>query len=98
MTVRIEENATDSVTIVLSRRNLLTLLAKLDGHPPGSACSIAAPMGYGEWEVIAEEDGPHYDHPNRMSVVGDSRPGPMHPATERALGDREILMRRVPWG
>ena len=28
----------ETKTVELSRRNLLSLLAKLDGHPPNSAC------------------------------------------------------------
>lgn len=56
-------------TITLSRRNLLTLLAKLDGYPPESKCSIAR-----EGIVVkAEEDHIHYA----------KRPaGQMHPLTE----------------
>ncbi len=72
-------------TITLSRRNLLTLLAKLDGNPPASACTIGAPRVYGEFWIVGEDDETHYAHPNRAQVVGDSRPGRMHPATEAAL-------------
>ena len=42
--------------LVLSRRNLLALLAKLDGHPPDSNCAI---LGQGIL-VRAEEDDVHY--------------------------------------
>lgn len=58
-------------TIVLSRRNLLSLLAKLDGHPKGSACTLFR-QG---WGIRAEEDEKHYK--SRPYA-----PGPMHPETE----------------
>lgn len=59
-------------TIVLSRRNLQVLLAKLDGHPADSACTIYKDGFY----VKAEEDADHY---------GDRLPGEMHPETEARL-------------
>lgn len=72
------EYTDDSVTVTLSRRNLLTLLAKLDGHPPDSAAMI---FKYSDdlletIYVAAEEDAVHYT---------DREPGEMHPATERAV-------------
>jgi len=65
------------IRVVLSRRNLLALLAKLDGHPPESACTITFPGTSEEpgLVVVAEPDAVHYQ----------SRPtpsGPMHPDTE----------------
>ena len=72
------------VGVVLSRRNLLTLLAKLDGAPSGSACTILAPVQYGTFFVKGEEDGPHYFHPER-EARGEA--GAMHPATEHVLRD-----------
>lgn len=60
-------------TIVLSRRNLLTLLAKLDGFPPDSACSITGGFEAPNIWIRAEEDEEHYAR----------RPaGEMHPVTE----------------
>lgn len=59
-------------TIELSRYNLEVLLAKLDGNPPGSACTI----GKDDWWVKAVEDDEHYS---------DRAPGEMHPATIQAL-------------
>jgi hypothetical protein len=57
----------------------LSLLAKLDGHPPGSACTIGMPNhdkdGF-HWFIKAVEDAEHY---------ADRRPGPMHAETETAL-------------
>jgi hypothetical protein len=83
MRVKVTEDGCTTVT--LSRRNLLTLVAKLDGNPPGSACTIGAPRAYGEFWIVAEEDDVHYAHPDRAEVVGDARPGVMHPDTEAAL-------------
>ena len=62
--------------IVLSRRNLLALLAKLDGHPEGSACTIAGGADAPGFLVRAEEDDVHY---------ADRAPGRMHPETEARL-------------
>ena len=55
-------------TIELTRRNLLALIAKLDGHPPGSSRIIASRDSEGRsWWVKAVEDDEHYS---------DARPGP----------------------
>jgi hypothetical protein len=58
--------------VVLSRRNLEALLAKLDGAPYDSACTIYRD---GVW-VRAEENEKHY---------GEREPGEMHPETEARL-------------
>lgn len=63
----------DDQTIELSRSNLLSLLAKLDGHPAGSACTIG---GHEGWYVRAVEDSEHYS---------DRPRGEMHPETEARL-------------
>lgn len=63
------------VVVTLSRRNLNVLLAKLDGHPPQSACTITNHGGH--LIVKAEEDGVHYK--DRVP------PGRMHPHTEAEL-------------
>ena len=60
------------IHIYLSRRNLLALLAKLDGYPEGSSCSIIKDG----LQVTAEEDEKHY----RERV-----PGEMHRETERRM-------------
>lgn len=60
--------------IELTRRNLLSLLAKLDGNPPYSACTILAPGG--TFFVKAVEDAEHYT---------DRAPGHMHEDTEAVL-------------
>lgn len=67
------EFANDKVTLVLSRRNLLTLLAKLDGYPPNSACTIMGGSDAPGVLVRAEEDDVHYQ---------DRPAGRMHPETE----------------
>lgn len=65
------------VGVYLSRRNLVTLLAKLDGHPKNSACTIVRTLDNGtELVVTAEENAVHY---------GDRKPGSMHPDTEEAI-------------
>jgi len=93
--VRWDEDERGRPRIVLSRRNLLALLAKLDGHPPDSACAIAGGHGYGEkyYEVKVEPDEVHYrDRP---------APGQMIAETERALswrspGPRKDIIADVP--
>lgn len=62
--------------LVLSRRNLLTLLMKLDGYPPWSLCTITGGEDALGFIVTAEEDEVHYA----------TRPaGLMIPETEAAL-------------
>jgi len=73
--------------VYLSRRNLLTLLAKLDGHPPGSSRTIEGPILYPATTVTADEDEAHYAHESRGKAVGT--PGPMHPRTERRIAELE---------
>lgn len=60
------------VHIYLSRRNLLALLAKLDGYPEGGKLTIVKDG----LMVTAEEDDVHY----RERV-----PGVMHPETEKRM-------------
>lgn len=64
--------------IELTRRNLRTLLAKLDGNPPDSACEIVKLSEdlTGYWSIKAVEDHDHY---------ADRPPGAMHPDTEAVL-------------
>lgn len=68
------------IRIALSRRNLLTLLAKLDGHPPFSACTISFPGAKEEPALVvtAEPGDLHY---GRRAAP----PGPMHPETEVSI-------------
>lgn len=76
MNVKID-GATARVT--LSRRNLLTLLAKLDGHPGESKRTIYRTNDEGETLVVtAEEDDAHYG-------ARGYGPGAMHPETEKEI-------------
>lgn len=72
------------VSIALSRRNLETLLAKLDGVPPNSACQIYCQQGVNgrvvALSIKAEEDVVHYN---------GRTPGVMHPATEEVLASKD---------
>ena len=62
------------VGIELTRRNLNALLAKLDGNPPNSACTLLAPGS--TFYVKAVEDSEHYT---------ERQAGRMHRETEAAL-------------
>jgi hypothetical protein len=77
--------AVRGIEVRLSRRNLLALLAKLDGQPSNSACTIGSPDIYTPTTVIAEEDDVHYNDPARVAALGSNRPGRMHPDTETAI-------------
>lgn len=78
--------------IALSRRNIMALLAKLDGNPPHSRCTIWKSFPPSEddpdpsrkeiW-VSAEEDDVHYKKTEYPT------PGKLHISTENAIG---------PWG
>ncbi len=68
------------MTLTLSQRNLLTLLAKL--QIPGSRCTIIKPGGT---VVIAESDEIHYK--DRCP------PGPMSPDTEAFIRRLEEFLR-----
>lgn len=68
--------------LYVSRRNLLGLLAKLDGHPPDSACEIVFNFpGAAPFHLYAEEDDVHYAHPSREGYG----PGSMHEDTEATI-------------
>ncbi len=69
--------------ITLSRRNLLSLLAKLDGHPPDSACMIGGGADALGFYVKAEEDDVHYA--DRVVPPGWKPYGVMHQETEEAI-------------
>ena len=67
------------VRVALSERNLKTLLAKLGGSPPNSACTLTYDTRDGLVLIVkAEPDAIHYANPERDSPV----PGAMHPHTE----------------
>lgn len=70
------EGGYPNATLILSERNVLTLLTKL--YTPGSACEIAGDPIDAPINVRVETDAKHYaDRP--------TPPGPMHPTTERIL-------------
>lgn len=71
--------------VVLSRRNIMALLAKLNGYPRTSACALRGPVFYPETIVRAEEDEVHYAHESRQGAAA----GPMHPDTESQLIARD---------
>lgn len=82
--MRLEVNtATREVYLVMSHRNLASLLAKLEGAPADSAMRIYAggiDEGGNQWSTMvrAETDSEHYqDRP--------FLPGEMHPETERLM-------------
>lgn len=75
--MRVEQDG----TIVLSRRNLLALLHKLD--MPGSQRTIIGRADGVAVIVRSEDDEVHYAHPSR---VGEA-PGEMHPATESFIAE-----------
>lgn len=68
--------------LVVSRRNLLALLTKLDGNPLASACTIEREGFY----LQAEEDVVHY---------ADRPAGPMHHDTERGAKILDALRKCV---
>jgi hypothetical protein len=66
------------VTVELTRRNLEALMAKLDGYPEGSACTICAGTSQGGPLLVkAVENAAHY---------GDRPPGALHRDTEGRVG------------
>ena len=73
MNVKIKDGG---IYVELSRRNLESLLAKLNGHPPDSACTLIRHCEDDLYlSIQAVEDDAHYL---------DDRPpaGRMHPETE----------------
>lgn len=81
---RVDRNG--NVFVTLSRRNLLTLLHKLD--KPGSARELMlfSPI-YGALSVKAEEDAEHY---------ADRTPGPMTEDTEAFIAARQAQQPATP--
>jgi hypothetical protein len=68
------ENPYGEVEIKLSRRNLLSLLHKLDWDD--SACTIQKSQGQISLTIVGESDDEHY---------GESEAGVMHDETERFI-------------
>lgn len=63
-----------AIGVELTRRNLKALLAKLDGNPPGSACTLVDQSG--TFYVKSVEDSEHY---------GARQPGALHNDTLKAM-------------
>ena len=66
----------EGILVVLSRRNLLALLAKLDGYPQESRATLARQTDAGLIVVQAVDDKSHY---------GEREPGALHSETEDLL-------------
>lgn len=79
--MRIDFIDQNRIGITLSRSNLRSLLAKLDGHPANSACTIVKDTDIGFLTVCAEDDVVHYELAPR---------GQMHPETEAAITHNEV--------
>ena len=70
------------VRVIVSERNLKALLAKLEGYPRASACTITYDTRDGvRLFVTAEPDDIHYANPERDLPF----PGEMHPDTEERI-------------
>lgn len=83
--------------LVVSRRNLLTLLAKLDANvrqPGTSFVEIGDPSG--QIHIHAEEDEIHYNAEARLARGEAPYAGPMHPREERVLRDEKAPILRSP--
>jgi hypothetical protein len=83
--VKYLEDDGDFPVLELTRRNLTALLAKLDGHPPGSARSLIDPDR--RIMVRAVEDAAHY---------ADRPPGPVHEDTAAVTKKMVAGGRRAP--
>jgi hypothetical protein len=89
--VRLQATAEGALVldVVLSERNLLTLLSKL--YTPGSSREFVngdVPAGIALARFRAERDDQHYNSPSRRGAG----PGEMHPITEKVLAAiREAL-------
>ncbi len=75
-----KHGAVREVDVELTRTNLMTLLSKLDGHPPNSACTIFKMIDGAYVQVKAVEDSRHYS---------DRPRGIMHPDTEQAMRESQ---------
>jgi hypothetical protein len=84
--MRLDRATRTEIVVVLSRRNLLTLLAKLDGHPAHSACAIAQAGIDGPALLVTAEDNEMHYGPRAVP------PGAVHPETEAWLTEHS-----PPW-
>ena len=76
----VERGMLQMPTVELTRRNLTALLAKLDGQPSDSMCTIVDPDR--RIAVKAVEDSEHY---------ADRAPGRMIDETEDALSESRTI-------
>ncbi|MGH7861833.1 MAG: hypothetical protein ACREOS_06275 [Candidatus Dormibacteraceae bacterium] len=76
------------IEVTLSRRNLLTLLAYLEGHPADYEATISLP-GQPHLIVTAEPDDAHYSQ---------RQPGPMNEETERFIAEFDRRSQRLADG
>jgi len=76
--MKLDTTVPNVIGVILSRRNLETLLAKLNGHPKNSEVTIAKREDDTLLVVCGEENGPHY-------ADRGYPPGEMHPETEKHL-------------
>ncbi len=86
--MRVEYNDDGTVKgLVVSRRNIITMLAKLNGSPEDSARTIMAPNveGRDPFYLKAEEDAEHYFGPARTESGAHEGAGLMHPDTEARM-------------
>jgi hypothetical protein len=76
--MKILHKSAASITVQVSRSNLTALLAKLNGRPPDSVCTLLRYDQSAECylRIQAVEDGAHYASRDR---------GIMHEDTERAM-------------
>ena len=72
----VERGELQMPTVELTRRNLVALLAKLDGRPRDSMCTIVDPDR--KIAVKAVEDSEHY---------ADRNPGALRDETESVLSE-----------
>lgn len=71
-----------TLDVVLSQRNLLALLVKL--QTPGSACELQAgdvPDGFRKLRLRAESDETHYASSSRLGAAA----GSLHPHTQAII-------------
>jgi len=87
---RLEIKDWGGLELILSERNLLSLLSKL--YTPGSAAAIVigdVPPGYNSLLISAERDEKHYSSESREGEPA----GIMHPVTERVLAAIRTILR-----
>lgn len=85
---RVDRHSPGVFEVVLSRRNLLALLTKLEIPESERTLAVGShfkPDGVLAVTIRAEDDEAHYSSPLRKGVPA----GPLHPATEVLMPDVE---------